>query len=184
MKCQIQNFILYLKYFQIWYSVRHNDFNQRFFLLLPVFHIFFHPAEHSLNSLSIWEPMIGYGLNQARIHHSERIRHSLESLHSIFIGEVVSSIDDSDALLPVDSKLWAQDVDCSVTLYSIVYIPPMVLILDDNSEGAHVRSYFYYLICLRHLIRSRAVTKIVLFFSRKDLVFFMIAQHALSYHLI
>ena len=37
----------------------------------------------------------------------------------------------------------------------------MVFILDGNSEiGSHVRSDFSYLICLWHLIRSRAVTNL------------------------
>ena len=36
---------------------------------------------------------------------------------------------------------------------------PMVLILDGNPEiGVHVRSNLCYFICLRHLLRSRAVT--------------------------
>ena len=51
----------------------------------------------------------------------------------------------------------------------------MVLILDGNSEiGA---------LCLRHLIRSRAVT-FRIFFSRKDLFPFMHALHVLNYHII
>ena len=38
----------------------------------------------------------------------------------------------------------------------------MVLILYDNLEiGAHVSKNLYYLICLRHLIRSRAVTNLI-----------------------
>ena len=42
-----------------------------------------------------------------------------------------------------------------------------VLILDVNSEmGAHVRSNSCYLICLRHLIRLREVTKLF-FLSEK-----------------
>ena len=53
-------------------------------------------------------------------------------------------------------------------------------ILDGNSEiGAHVRSNLCYLICLRRLIRSRAVTN-RLFLLRKDLLFFMRSQHNLS----
>ena len=37
----------------------------------------------------------------------------------------------------------------------------MVLNLDGNSEiGAHVRSNVCYLICLRHVIRSKAVTNV------------------------
>ena len=37
----------------------------------------------------------------------------------------------------------------------------MVLILDGNSEiGAHMRSDLDYLTCLRHLFRSRAITKL------------------------
>ena len=43
----------------------------------------------------------------------------------------------------------------------------MVLILNFNSViGAHVRSNLYHFICLRHLIRSRAVTNRI-FFSPK-----------------
>jgi len=44
----------------------------------------------------------------------------------------------------------------------------MVLILDGNSEmGAHVRSNLLYVICIIHLIRARAVTNRILFFSEK-----------------
>ena len=51
----------------------------------------------------------------------------------------------------------------------------MVLMSDGSSEiGAHVRSNFYYLICVRHLIRSRAVT----FFPSN------VRQHVLDYHLM
>jgi len=43
----------------------------------------------------------------------------------------------------------------------------MVLILDGNSEiGAHVRSKPCYLICLRHLIRSKAVSKRIFSISK------------------
>ena len=43
-----------------------------------------------------------------------------------------------------------------------------IIILDSNSEmGAHVRSNLCYLICIRHLIRSRAVT--IVFFLREYL---------------
>ena len=57
----------------------------------------------------------------------------------------------------------------------------MVLILVGNSEiGAHVLwSKLCYLICLRHLIRSRAIANRI-FFLRKD---FMRAHHVMSYHL-
>ena len=47
----------------------------------------------------------------------------------------------------------------------------MVSILDGNSRiGAHVRSNLCYLICLRYLIRSRAVTNRI-FFSPKRSIF-------------
>ena len=50
----------------------------------------------------------------------------------------------------------------------------MVPLLDGYLEiGGHVRSNICYLICLRHLIRSRAVTKLN----------FFIAQHDLNYYL-
>ena len=46
----------------------------------------------------------------------------------------------------------------------------MVLILGGNSEiGAHSRRSLCYLICLRHLIRSRVTNRI--FFFRKDFIF-------------
>ena len=46
----------------------------------------------------------------------------------------------------------------------------MVLKLDGDSEiGAQVRINLCYLICLRHLIRSRAVTNRI--FSTKSLIF-------------
>ena len=58
----------------------------------------------------------------------------------------------------------------------------MVLILDGNLEiGApHVRSNICYLICLRHLIGSRAVTNRICSL-RKDLFSFVRAHHVLSY---
>ena len=47
--------------------------------------------------------------------------------------------------------------------------------------GAHLRSNTCYLICLRHLIRWRAVA--IRFFSlRKDLFSFMRAQHVTIYY--
>ena len=53
-----------------------------------------------------------------------------------------------------------------------------VLILDGNSEiGAQVRSNRFYSICLRDLIRSRAVTDQILFFERN---FFSSCVHVLS----
>ena len=64
------------------------------------------------------------------------------------------------------------------------YISAMVLILDGNSGMvAQGRSNLYYLICLRHFIISRGATS-RLFFLRKDIYFFMRAQHIMSYHLI
>ena len=60
----------------------------------------------------------------------------------------------------------------------------MVLIIDGESEfGTHVNRIICHLICLRHLMRSRAVTNLILFI-RKDQFFFMRARHALSYQLI
>jgi len=48
----------------------------------------------------------------------------------------------------------------------------MVLILNGNSEiGTHVKSNLCYLICLRHLIRSRVVTNRNLVFSLKRFFF-------------
>ena len=45
----------------------------------------------------------------------------------------------------------------------------MALILDGNPEiSVHMRSNLCYLICLRHLIRSRAVTNRIFFFSEKS----------------
>ena len=63
-------------------------------------------------------------------------------------------------------------------------VPHMVLILDGNSEiGAHVGSNICYLICLRHLIRSRVVSNSI-YFLEKDLISLMLAQDVLSYHVI
>ena len=43
----------------------------------------------------------------------------------------------------------------------------MVLILDGNSEkGLHFRSNFCYLICFRHMIRSRAIKSLIFFQKR------------------
>ena len=59
----------------------------------------------------------------------------------------------------------------------------MLLILDGNSEiGTHVTSNLCYLACLKYLIRSRAATKRNFFPKRH--IFFMRAQHVLSYQLI
>ena len=58
----------------------------------------------------------------------------------------------------------------------------MVLILGGNSEiSAHVKKKLCNLICLRHLIRSKAITNHI-FFLRKDIFSFICAQHVLSYH--
>ena len=55
----------------------------------------------------------------------------------------------------------------------------MVLILDGNSDiGAHVKSNLWYLIGLKHLIRSH------IFSQQEKLFSFMRAQHVQSYKLI
>ena len=60
----------------------------------------------------------------------------------------------------------------------------MVPLLDGNSEiGAQVRSNICYLNCIKHLIRSRAVTNRTPT-PRKDQFSFMHAQHVLRYHII
>ena len=58
---------------------------------------------------------------------------------------------------------------CPATICKIEAISrTVVLMLDDNSEkGAHFRRNFCYLISLRYLIRSRAITKIRYSFSEK-----------------
>ena len=57
----------------------------------------------------------------------------------------------------------------------------MLPMLGGNSEiGAHVRTNICYLICQRHLIRSRAVTNRI-FFSSKRPIFL---QRVLSYLLM
>ena len=54
-----------------------------------------------------------------------------------------------------------------------------VLIVDGNSDiGAHVRSYLCCMICLKHIIKSKAVTNRG--FPRKIVLSFMRAQHVLS----
>ena len=45
------------------------------------------------------------------------------------------------------------------------------------------KSSLFYLTCLSHLIRTRADTN-PMFFLRKELFSYMLAQHVLSYHLI
>ena len=60
----------------------------------------------------------------------------------------------------------------------------MVLVLDGNTEiGTHVKRNLEYLICLRHLIRSKVVTNRLLFL-RVYIFFFMRAQIDLCYHLV
>ena len=55
-----------------------------------------------------------------------------------------------------------------------------VHILDGDSEiRAHGRSGFGYLICLRHLFGSKAVTNLI-FWLKRDLFSFTFAQHVLS----
>ena len=53
----------------------------------------------------------------------------------------------------------------------------MAFIFEGNSAvGADVRSNLCYLICLRHLNKSRAVT------TQKNIFSFKLVQHALCYH--
>ena len=57
---------------------------------------------------------------------------------------------------------------------------PMVLLLDFNTEiGALVGSNFCYLICIRHLVTSKAVTNWI-FSLHNNLFSYMRAQHVLS----
>ena len=67
--------------------------------------------------------------------------------------------------------------------YSLDSILIMALRLDGNSEiGVHVQSDFLYLICSRHMFRSKSATKII--FSFECLFLFTPAQRVLSYYLI
>ena len=45
--------------------------------------------------------------------------HHLQSLHGIFISEIVAGEDDSDPIAPSNSERRSQDVDCSVALHSL-----------------------------------------------------------------
>ena len=55
---------------------------------------------------------------------------------------------------------------CISALLLLMISRIMVLILDGNSKiGAHIRNTICYLICCRHLIRSRAITNLI--FSEK-----------------
>ena len=67
-------------------------------------------------------------------------------------------------------------------MYKISFFQTIVLILDGNSDtGAHVINNLCYFICLRHLIRSSAVTNRVFFFSEKT---YVIHARATCYELI
>ena len=64
------------------------------------------------------------------------------------------------------SEVRMLEVGICVVLEKNLY--SMLLILGGNSEiGAQLRSNLCYLICLRHLIRSREVTDLIFFFSEK-----------------
>ena len=58
----------------------------------------------------------------------------------------------------------------------------LIILVVNSKIGAHVKSNLYYLICLRHFIRSSAAKNRI--FLRKALLSIMRAQHFLSYHLI
>ena len=91
-------------------------------------------------------------------------------------------------IFPSSFKLFLLAPRCgNLNIYQAMHIAPtktanifaMVHRLDGNSEiGAHGRSNFCYLICLKHLIRSRAGINLIFPFS------FIRAQHVLRYYLI
>ena len=73
---------------------------------------------------------------------------------------------------------------CSIFLQILSFGRTMVLILEGTSIiGALVRSILCQFVCLRHSIRSRAVTNRIVFFLKISL-FLNACQHVLSYHLI
>ena len=70
-------------------------------------------------------------------------------------------------------------------ILSLLRILGMVLVIDRNSDiSAHVRSIICYLICLRHLFRSREVTYLTIFFLIKDLSSLVRVQPVLRSHQI
>ena len=74
--------------------------------------------------------------------------------------------------------------DRNARLNYVMTWPHGTYIIYGNPEiGAHVRRNLSYLICLRHLIGSRAVTYRI-FFLWKYLVSSIRSQHVLSYYLI
>ena len=71
-------------------------------------------------------------------------------------------------------NLWIYDPNRWLALFFFIwsrflkcYVSSMVLILWWKEISAHVRSNIFYLICLRHLIRSRAVANRI-FSSKKS----------------
>ena len=64
------------------------------------------------------------------------------------------------------------------------FVKRVVPVLGGNLEiGEHLWSDIGYIICLRHLFRSRAFTNWI-FSPKRPVFFFMCAVHVLSYHLI
>ena len=59
---------------------------------------------------------------------------------------------------------------------SFLYVISVHIFYGKSEIGVHVRINLWYLICLRHLIGTRAVNA--------SLFAFMRAQHDLTYHLI
>ena len=71
-----------------------------------------------------------------------------------------------DATMLNDKWLYRKLCSLHTLHIFMIFMIYMILLLGGNSEiGAHVRSSLWYLICLRHWIRSRAVT--IWYFSPK-----------------
>ena len=82
-------------------------------------HELLQPGEHGEDPAGVGEPVVGQGLHQAGVHHTEGVGEALQCLHCILVGQVIPGKYDSNVLAPVDPESTPENVDGSRSLENI-----------------------------------------------------------------
>ena len=79
-------------------------------------HELLQPAEHGGHGGGVGQPVVGQGLDQARVDDTEGVGQALQGLHGILVSEVVTRKYDANVFFPVYPESAPENVNGSRSL--------------------------------------------------------------------
>ena len=79
-------------------------------------HELLQPGQHGEHPGGVGQPVVGQGLHQAGVHHTEGVGEALQCLHSILVCQVIPGKYDSNIFLPVDPESTPENINGSRSL--------------------------------------------------------------------